>query len=263
MLSTPSSPTFTVVVCHFGGMFWIEQLTRRVAATVSEEVVPEILVVDQDRSPASTSALSVLPRVKRVVTYPRNERHFAVLGHDHPHVLNAAVREPFATTHVLIMDSDAMPVTAEWADVLRRELADTDCLLAADRSKWGLSHPCLMAIPVAACDFTDFAEGVDEVGIDTGRLVALQLVRKGWKVKLLSPSRGFSGRRGDVFLDGGIYHHGNGSFGSSSDERLIRQTDSRDDRYFRSLIEADCFTLGPFRRHVVIARRGARRFLPR
>lgn len=238
-----AGPTFTVVTCHFGDPFWIEQLTASIDRSTTTTRVPEIVVVNQDRDPATARRLAVLPRVGRVLEYPPHHAQMATLGHDHPQALNRAVRESFTTSHVLVMDSDALPIGEEWLDRLSVELADGTCVFARDPSKWGLSHPCLMVLPVNVVGETDFADGCEELGIDTGRLVALQVSKAGRPVMMLQPARGFGGHHGFTYLGGSVYHHCSGSFGSSSDPRLTDQVVAADEEYFRRRIMEGRFHL--------------------
>jgi len=237
------APTFTVVTCHAGDPFWLEQLTARIDRTTDADLVPEIVVVDQDRSPEVTAALGRLPRVGRVLTFDEHAGQHRRLGHDHPNALNRAVREPFETSHVVVMDSDALPIEPDWMARVLARLQDHDAVIARDPVKRGLTHPCFVVFPVAVGPDLDFAEGVEEVNLDTGRLVGLQLVHGGLRVDLSRAKPGFSGWHGDLYLDGAVYHHGHGSFLSSRHQPHHRMVDERQERFFRHKIEADVFEL--------------------
>jgi hypothetical protein len=215
-MTTSKQPTgvadrsYTVVTCHFGDPFWIthslSQLDR-----CSDGRVASIVVVDQTRS--SAAFLARLPRVSRVLAFPVDQGEV-----------------DFSTSHVLVMDSDCFPIDASWLDRLG------DVTVAGDPQKLGLSHPCLMAFPREFAGAIDCAEGLREVFIDTGRLVALQLARAGAAVAFTRPRRAFRGLRGDFYLDGAVYHHGSASFISSGDDRLRRQVSAEAEEFYRRLV---------------------------
>lgn len=194
-----------------------------------------------------------------MVEYAPHPAQVRALGHDHPQALNKAIREPHSTSHVLVMDSDALPIADAWLNRLAGDLAGGASVMARDPSKWGLSHPCLMAIPVNCLAGVDFAEGCEELGIDTGRLVALQLSKAGRRVVLLEPDVGFSGHHGFTYLGGSVYHHGSGSFGSSTDSRLLRQVDRSSEDYFRRRVAAGRYHLTRNEQRIRSMRRLARR----
>lgn len=236
--------TFTVVVCHFGDPFWIAELARRIDTTTDAAAVPELLVVDQTRDARTAEALARLPRVRRVVSYEPHLRQVELMGHDHPAALDRACREPFTTSHVLVLDSDCLPVADDWLARLEARLATADCVLAGDWM-WGLSHPCLMAMPAALAAQVEFAAGVDPLQIDTGRLVGHQLSLLGHRVDIDPPTAAFRSRRGQLYLSGTVLHVGSASFAGSNDQRLLRQVDPVSDRVVRRAIENGSTTLGP------------------
>ena len=213
--------TFTVLSCHFGDPFWVTQMVNRVDRFSTLERVQSIFLVDQNRKDA-VSKLGTLPRVDRIVRYPIDEAQTAMLGHDHPASLDRVCREIISTSHVLIMDSDTLLLTEKWQHLLDAALSRADCVLAGD-SKWGLSHPCFMAIPVEALSYCDFSAGVIPLGIDTGRLVGYQLSTAGFSVDIMRPVRAFKGLRGDHYLGASILHVGSASFASATDQKLRRR----------------------------------------
>ena len=253
------SPTFTIITCHFGSFEWIENLTSRVLQFSGPDDVPPILVADQSRVAGSAARLSSVAGVRRVLAYEVDEAQVAVLGHDHPRTLDQLCREPVSTSHLIVMDSDTCPTDARWLDEIRSELADVDCIVAADRSKVGLSHPCFMVIPTASAADCHFSEGVLEVALDTGRLIGLRLAQKGLRVRVLPSQRAFGGLRGDMYLSRTIYHHGSGSFSSSSDQRLLSQVNSWEDEFFKRRVLSGRWSMPWVSRWRVVARRRIRR----
>jgi hypothetical protein len=253
-------PTFTVIACHIGDVFWVGEMARRLDEWSPPERVPEIVVVDQDRPTAHRPLLAALPRVSRVMAFPKDDDQFTWLSHDHPASLDRACREPMTTSHVLVMDSDTFVIDG-WLEELDRALERADCVVAGDR-KWGLSHPCFMALPVAALERVWFSAGAVPLGIDTGRLVAYQLDRAGLSVEVLRPVRAFQGRRGDLFLGGKVLHVGSASFASSTDQRALSQVDAVLDRIVQRRLERGEVELSAAEL-LLLRARAARRFVTR
>lgn len=242
---------FTVLTCHFGDPFWIRHCLTQVDR-LSDGRVAEVVVVDQDRGRAAE--LRELPRVGQVLDFPADEQQVAILGHDHPAALNAALGQiDIRTSHVIILDSDCFPVSDTWLDRL------SEVTVAADPAKWGLSHPCLMAFPAAVARNLDFADGLLEVGIDTGRLVGLQLARRGYEPHFTRPEGAFRGKRGTFYLDRSVYHHGSGSFISSADSRLHSTVDPVSEAWYRTQVQRGSFELGRGQRARMQARQVAQR----
>lgn len=211
----PQENSYTVVTCHFGDLFWVSNLVQKLAGFDDPRVV-EIVVVDQSRE--SRGYLSGLPGVTAVLEFPADQPQIALGGHDHPASLNRALAGyAFTTSHVVIFDSDAFPLTPDWVDFL------DDVILAELPGSGGeLSHPSFMCFPVTAIPFIDFSEGflqrVDEssrLRFDTGRMVAQQLRDRGYDVTVSPSKPAFSGFRGDLYLEGRVYHHGHASHTSA------------------------------------------------
>lgn len=160
----------------------------------------------------------------------------------------------FSTSHVLVMDSDCFPVDASWLDRL------SNATMASDPFHGSLSHPCLMAFPAELAPRVDFADGIREIGIDTGRLVGLQIAKTGTKVTFARSEVAFRGYRCHFYLDRSVYHHGSASFIAADDERLTRQVSPQREMRYRSYIEAGQFEL-PRREWLSLKRDGAKRRL--
>lgn len=211
----PQNNSYTVVTCHFGDLFWVSNLAQKLAGFDDPRVV-EIVVVDQSRE--SRDYLSGLPGVTAVLEFPADEAQIALGGHDHPASLNRALAGyAFTTSHIIVFDSDAFPLAPDWVDFL-----DDVTLAELPGSGGELSHPSFMCFPVAAIPVVDFSEGflkrVDEssrLRFDTGRMVAQQLRNKGYEVTVSLSRPAFSGFRGDLYLEGRVYHHGHASHTSA------------------------------------------------
>ncbi len=225
----------TILTCHFGDRFWISQLLSAVAQ-FSDSSIREIVVVDQSRK--SEEWLLGQTNVNRVLTFPENHQEIALMGHDHASSLNRALSETiFTTSHILIMDSDCFPIRSGWLDNL------ANVTLASVPKNFGLSHPCFMLFPTSVRRDIDFQEGIYTIGMDTGRLVAAQLARAGFKVFFTQPTPAFQGLRGNFYLDGKLYHHAAGSFLSSINEVLLAQVNARQEIIFRRRVQTRDFNL--------------------
>lgn len=228
--------TFTVVTFHFGDAFWAEQLLTRVLKAPNS-VVQRVFVVDQNRDGER------LPRVEdervKFVSFPENGQQISRLGHDHAYSLNMSLGLDFETTHILFLDSDCIPSSANWLELVCNVL---EISLAADPIKAGLTHPCLCVLPTSILEYVDFEEGLMELGIDTGRLLGLQIMNAGFTPHILQAKSSPWGR-GHFYLGGAFYHHGSGSFLASSDQRLAIQVSAISERYFRRKIERNDFKL--------------------
>jgi len=228
--------SYTLVCCHFGDPFWITHALTQVDA-LSDERIASIVIVDQSRK--SEAMLKTLPRVTEVLTFPIDAEQVRGLGHDHPAALNRAMASvDFETSHIMVLDSDCFPLDDSWLDRLK------DVTLAGDPAKAGLSHPCLMTFPTAMASIVDFTEGL-QVGIDTGRLVALQIAKAGLPVFLDQPlkQKGFGARHGHYYLQGSVYHHGLASFISAQNIRLTRQVSPHWEMIYQRRIAAGHFDL--------------------
>jgi hypothetical protein len=214
---------------HFGSFEWIDLWASQVRQTVPSGLVAEMVVINQDRTPASRDELiRRIPGVK-VLEYPRDEVMFKHMGHDHATVLNQAMHD-VCGEWVCIMDSDAHATSLSWLDRVENLLNSHDAVLAEDSGNLGLSHPCFMFIRGDhAKRGLRFDAGIPGPGSDTGRLIGKQLVEQGRKV-YLAPGRGvFGGLWGALYLES-IYHHGHGSFNSAG-PRLQCQLTWRDKFY--------------------------------
>jgi hypothetical protein len=218
------------ITAHFHDFRWTERLLRQLAATMPAEAITEILVIDQDRTDSSRARLAALHPKVRVVQYPRDERFFRALGHDHPAVLNQAVQAAQGDW-ICVFDSDAHPIRAGWLAACEAVLRDHDAILAEDPQRPGLSHPCFMLFPRQSVQLPlRFDEGLLEeraqfaggpLRTDTGREIARQLTQAGQGVHVAAAAWAFDGQWGSLYLDC-VYHHGSGSF-KGGDKTLTRQ----------------------------------------
>lgn len=210
---------FSLVTAHFGSDFWIRQLVGRVNE-YSAGMIAEIIVIDQNRGGPKVSLQSQIPL--RILRFPKNDQEFTVLGHDHPSAIQRALLTvPFRGENIIVLDSDCLPLSSEWATQLSNVQLP---FLAGDPAKWGLTHPCLMVLPAAVLKAVNFSEGVLTVGIDTGRLVGHQLASKGHNVVIDQPLSTSWGR-GNLYMQETIYHHGSGSLAhfQSNRDGLLRR----------------------------------------
>lgn len=237
-----TEPTYTVVSCHYGDLFWISHALTQVAA-LSGGRVTDAVIVDQSRS--SAKELAALPLVSRVVTFEPDAAQIAVEGHDHPAALDRVVRETvFSTSHIIVMDSDAFPVKASWLD----QLDDITLALVPGSKKH--THPCLMAFPVRLKHHVNFSEDYLERGTrkgapDTGRRVGAQLAAAGEPVTLSEHQPAFNGYRGSFYLEGSYYHHGHGSFMAGDHAQYKGFVSQASEKLYRRRVVQGQFSLSP------------------
>ena len=210
-LQSKSSPTYTIVSCHFGDLFWITHLAESLQE-FGDDRINDFVIVDQSRE--KQVELSAISGVTKVLTFDPDEEQIAIGGHDHPASLDRALRTwQFTSSHVIIFDSDAFPISPGWIDRLPNVI-----LAEVPGTSGDLSHPCFMVFPVEAIPQVSFSEGFldrhdndTRLRFDTGRMVAHQLREHGYQV-VMSPSvAGYRGLRGDMYAGGTVYHHGHAS----------------------------------------------------
>lgn len=226
-----SRKSFTFISCVFGDNFWESLLLEKIQQSQATSI-DEVILVDQNL-PRNFSTQIQIDRVRRISFEPDSDQ-LLHLGHDHASALNKAIRLPFKSSHVVIMDSDCIPLSSEFFEKLQ-EIEGP--VLASDPSKFGLTHPCFMALPTSCLGSLDFSEGLLELGIDTGRLIGLQLSRGGFQ-PLILPSSVAPWGKGHLYMGGLLYHHGSGSMLSSSDRRLSKQVSNIGEAYFRRRLVA-------------------------
>ena len=239
-MSEGDKRTYTVVSCHYGDLFWVKHMLHEVVKHSGGRVEAAVIV---DQSRESEEALAALPLVTKVLTFEPDVAQIAVEGHDHPAALDRAVATTdFTTSHIMVMDSDAFPVTDEWLS----RLDDISLALVPGSKKQ--THPCLMVFPVEAKHFVDFSEGYLERATrdgapDTGRRVGAQLSAAGRAVTLLAHTPAFNGYRGSFYLGGSYYHHGHGSFMAGGHDQYKGFVSQASEKLYRRRVIHGNFTL--------------------
>jgi hypothetical protein len=250
---TESRHSYTVLTFHFGSSYWITKCLENLNVH-SDNRLREVVIVNQNRG-APPPELLMLPRVKSVLEFPVNESQVAALGHDHPSSIDRAIKElKFQTSHVIILDSDCFPISPDWLDLL------PEVALAADPAKSGLTHPCFMVLPVSYLHHLSFSEGIGDLGMDTGRLVGLQMSKVGLAFSMLTATKGFSGVKGVFYNSDSVFHFGSGSFANSKDPRLLRQVSSHLNRFFTKKVERGVYRLTLFEKFLFSIALGLLRF---
>src|SRR5208337_1308530 len=159
-----------IITAHFHDFRWTELLLRRLGAGIPADSIRETLVIDQDRTPQSRARLAALDPLVRVVQYPKDERFFELLGHDHPVVLNQAIQDAQGEW-VCLFDSDAHPIRAGWLSTCVGILQNHDAILAEDPCRPGMSHPCFMLFRQRHTSLPlRFDEGLLEMKSSSGRV---------------------------------------------------------------------------------------------
>lgn len=211
---------------------------------LSQGRVKKAVIVDQSRS--SHAELAGLPLVSDVLTFEPDTAQIAVEGHDHPAALDRAIAAiDFDTSHIIVMDSDAFPLRADWLD----RVDDISLALVPGSKK--NTHPCLMVFPVRVKDTVSFSEDFLERATrkgapDTGRRVGAQLIGAGEAVTLVEHEPAFNGYRGSFYLDGAFYHHGHGSFVGGDHDQYKGFVSRASEELYRTRMLQGRFSLSPF-----------------
>ena len=241
-MPTTKAPTYTVVSCHYGDLFWIQHMLTQVQS-LSGGAVTAAVIVDQSRNAATE--LRAMPLVTEVLTFEPDAAQIAVEGHDHPAALDRALQHgTFTTSHIIVMDSDAFPVSPSWISKL-----DDISLALAPGSK-SQTHPCLMAFPTELRGIVNFSEDYLERATrkgapDTGRRVGKQLQATGSPVTLLEHTPAFNGYRGSFYLERTYYHHGHGSFMAGDHDQYKGFVSQASEKLYRKRVLQNRFTLTP------------------
>lgn len=237
-----NTPSYTVVTCHYGDLFWVEHMLGQVLAH-SGGAVKSAVIVDQSRT--SEVRLRDLPLVGEVLTFDPDLEQIAVEGHDHPSALDRALQQgTFTTSHIIVMDTDAFPVDSHWIEKL------DNISLALVPGSTSQTHPCLMVFPTDLRHQVSFSEDyLQRAGRkgapDTGRRVGKQLLALGENPTFLPHTPAFNGYRGSFYLDGSYYHHGHGSFVSGDHDQYKGFVSLASEKLYRRRVVQHRFSLTP------------------
>jgi hypothetical protein len=151
---------------------------------------------------------------------PSSPNHSSI---HHGNSINFLLREiRFSSSHVILTDSDCFPINNSWLEKLQNLLQTNDAVCALENDSKSLTHPCFMVLPVDVLQKLDFLRFTREYWIDTGRLIGIQLIELGFKVRFLEPKKVFSWFSDSRFyLDKTLVHVGSASF------RLIKHSNDR------------------------------------
>ncbi len=227
------------ITTHFFDFDWTENWIDRIKTFTDYDLIREFIIINQDRNAASRKKLARLDPKVRVLEYPKNVQMIDKQGHDHAHVLNLALNEA-SGEFICILDSDCHPISPNWIQECESILLDNDAITGVDYYKLKkqaelLSHPCFMLLQQKSLhNHLDFAEGLFNQNIDTGRLIGKQLERAGYKVYYAIPVKAFRSYWGFIYLNS-IYHNERGSY-AGGDQRLKKQIDWRQNFFKRIVI---------------------------
>lgn len=235
-----SQKTITILTAHFGDFDWTECLLKKIRDSIDPQKYSlQLLVINQDRTRASREHLAGLGH-PTILEYRRNEVYFSAMGHDHPWVLDCALKKVHGDV-LVIFDCDAHPVKEEWVEWVIKKLEDSDAVLAEDHCRPGLSHPCFMAFTRDAYQTgLSFCKGVLEDEEDTGRQIKQQLENAGMKCSMLPPVHLFCGASG-ILYEQMIYHHGSGTFHASEDSALLGQVRDMSTKIKKLVLESGAY----------------------
>lgn len=109
----------------------------------------------------------------------------------HAHTLQQFINSSkISTNRLLILDSDIVFLSNGWINSLLMNTAFNAFVALQEGSRF-LTHPCFILLDSQYLSILNFEEGMKEFDFDTGRLVGLQLVNSGAKVKKMPPTNYF------------------------------------------------------------------------
>jgi hypothetical protein len=197
-----SKPTFTLVVCHFGDPFWVVNALSSLGKVNLSEFT-KILVIDQNRGDQELKKqLEDIDNLE-ILIFPQ----YSTSNIDHGTSLNLVLKSySFASSHIMIIDSDLIMQNDDWKQSIDHMLIDNDCVLALEPSQFFITHPCFMVFPTKTVNEIDFLAGVYDLKADTGRLVGLQLHDFKMRIKFLHPITAYGGALGYVYPEINAHH---------------------------------------------------------
>lgn len=107
--------------------------------------------------------------------------------------------------HILVLDSDVVLQSRDWLNWIVEVSQKFDAVLAIQEGSKYLTHPCFMYLKLSAGGNLDFLEGLDEFGVDTGRLIGYKLSIN-YKVMKLYPRKSRNMAVGYFYLNDSIFH---------------------------------------------------------
>jgi len=227
---------------HFIDFDWTSLLVKNILKYTDLLRIKEIAIINQDRTSESQMRLQGLSSLVRVLEYPCSSSHYAIQGHDHANVLNQAIRE-VKGEYICLFDSDAHPTKPNWLFGCEDILNYYDAILALVPGSAINTHPCFMMMKKVCIDSSlSFDKNLFTNGIDTGRLVGMQLLNSGRRVYFAPPNKAFNGLWGDLYLNV-IYHHRKASFHGSVDERIRQQVNWKNNFFKRFVVNKHRYEL--------------------
>lgn len=236
------SPTLTLVSCHFGDHFWINTAVSKYLETDINNLIKKILISDQQTSgsgqifpPLNLLANTEIP-IEIIQTKFNNSNH-ASFQHGYA-IMTLLKSGKINTTHVLLTDSDCFPVNAIWNDEIKNTLGSYNAVCALQDNSSCLTHPCFMILPTTSLPYLDFMRNMTidhDFWVDTGRLIGLDLLNLGLKVKFLKPIRLFRNKSQEMFYQNrSILHIGSASFRERTEANDQRNGSRLDMRFLFS-----------------------------
>jgi len=230
---------FTLISCHFGDDFWINHTLKSYLVDYPSNSIVEVLISDQQKSglgdnfPALTLRLDYQVPIEIVSVEPNTIMHASF---HHGKALNELIsKKPLNSSHVIITDSDCFPIRREWSMLLQALLSEYDAICSLEEQSSFITHPCFLVIPSMYLDRLDFLKNSkvhEDFWVDTGRLIGIQLLDLGLKVKFLRPEKVFQDFSSELFyLEKSIVHVGSASFRGRR-EANDQRTGSRQDMKF-------------------------------
>lgn len=210
---------FTVVSCHFGSNFWIQNLIQ---GLTKSDGIYEIVVghhfdqADLDQGRTEPLNIKDLNHVK--IWEKKSKERPQHPSISHATLLNEIISNfDFKTEFVVILDSDVCVLNTNWLINLKHKMKGFDVLVGVSHENRFLTHPCLLVFRVGVkseirfdplCLKVQYDLGRKEFREDTGSRIGFDLLRKNISIRLSEPKTLYPNRFFHVYLEGDIAHIG-------------------------------------------------------
>jgi hypothetical protein len=205
-----NSKRFTLLICHYGDSLYVNLAIQSIRF-----LHPETHIIVIDNSANFLMDSSIVLGSARVQILQPSEQVFGAASEQHASALNWAIKNvELNSEFIVVMDSDSICSEPKYLSTILEDLnSKFDAIVALEAGSRSLTHPCFMVFRTSISQKLDFSLGMGEFGFDTGRLIGLQLVQLGERVKKLIATSTKQTPLGDYYPDAGVVHLKSSSLG--------------------------------------------------